>query len=95
MLVNLKNLEKSEKCKTLKISKKIHHKQRFNYLVFFKPDRPVFNHLNVSFIYKKITTLKPFFLKKVDFCIFNPKSFEVDKTVQKLCYTFAHYNAHI
>ena len=65
---------------------KIYHKQNFNCLVFIKSDRPVCNHLNVNFIKKKKKKKllsKPFFLKKIDFCIFNPKNFEVKENCSK------------
>ena len=68
-----------KKCNILKCVK-IYHKQNFNCLVFFKSNRPVCNHLNVNFIK---TTLKTIFPKKVDFCIFNPKIFEVKENCSK------------
>ena len=55
--------------------------------MFFKNDRPVCNHLNVNFI--KNYSQNHFFVKKVDFCIFNPKNFEVkgncSKTLLNVC----------
>ena len=68
--MNFKNLENF--CKV----HHFYHKQNFNCLVFFKSDGPVCNHLNVNFKEKKLLTI-PLFYLKIDFCIFNPKTFEV------------------
>ena len=55
-------------------------KQNFKCLVFFKSDRPVCNHLNVSLMKTNLKTI--FFFKKIDFCIFNSKKLKEKKTVQ-------------
>ena len=81
--MNFKNIEKFRKMQYFKNAYKIHLKQIFNCLVFFKSDRPVCNHLNVNFIKTTIKTI--FSLKKVDSCIFNQKKFKVKETVQKHC----------
>ena len=79
--MNFKNLESFLQCNILKMRKKIHHEQSFNCLVFFLSDRPVCNHLNVNFIKTTLKTI--FFLQKVHFCIFNPKTFEVKENCSK------------
>ena len=49
------------KMQHFKNAQKIHHKQKINYMVFFKSDSLVCNHLNVNFVK---TTLKTIYLKK-------------------------------
>ena len=61
--------------------KKICHKQKFNYKVFFKSAKWVYYHL--YFILIRTTNLNAYCLQKVDFCIYEPNNFEVIENSSK------------
>ena len=76
-----KNQKKSENYQFLKKHKKICHKQKVKFLVFFKSTRRVCIQLYLYL--DKNCTQNAFFLQKDDFCIFEPKNREVIENSSK------------